>query len=420
MRTQLLPKVFEFTESYRQYIVLSDPTKIELDSANNVVKLKADDAGHFPTDDDLYVMTRETTPGAWRKWYLLLVGVVHAHVGLTTVTSHQVRLSNGVNQYYWNGAAWVVAGPTNWNTEADVNAHIQAFAFRRFRVVVNLKTTNRNYTPVLYWVKAAWEGFVYFWEDIIFRSLVRTMKGIESISDYPIKLDASSSTIDLSANPLDSGYDITSIDSVFDHESDPDHMVDLFSSYNPGTKVITLAVPIPAGHTAWVRFVYKPAIVVVQGVDYKSVAKVPAVLIENIEEVGSTTLPWKDGVFDRASGEVVQFQEPYCTNLRFSIVVLTPGSVDSLRLNEDIVGYFDQHPLLRSTALDEEYRLQMASEFQESAEGNLTDLRRTRASAVIHNVLSYLKPALKGSDGLSPTRRIRLIGDLETDIPVSP
>lgn len=420
MRTQLLPKVFEFTESYRQFIVLSDPTKIELDSVNNVVALKADDTGRYPTDDDLYVVTRETTPGAWKKWYLLLVGVVHASVGLTTVTSHKVRLSNGVNQYYWNGAAWAVAGAGNWNTEAEVNAHIQAFAYRRFRVVVNLKTTDNRYTPALHWVKVAWEGVVYFWEDIIYRSLVRAMKNIDSISDYPVELAASSSTIDLAANPLDSSYDIASIDSVFDHEADPDHMVDLYAGYNPVTKVITLAVPIPAGHTAWVRFVYKPAVVVVQGVDYKSVAKVPAILIENIEEAGSTTLPWKDGVFDRASSEVVQFQEPYCTNLRFSIVVLTPGSVDSLRLNEDIVRYFDNNPLLKSTALDEEYRLQLASEFQESAEGNLTDLRRTRASGVIHNVLSYLKPALKGSDGLSPVRRIRLIGDLETDIPVSP
>jgi len=420
MRTQLLPKVFEFSESYRQYIVLSDPAKIELDSVNSVVKLKADDHDHYPTDDDIYVMTRETTPGAWKKWYLLLIGVTHVHVGLTTVTSHNVRLSNGVNQYYWSGAAWVVAGASDWNTEAEINAHIQTFAFRRFRVVVNLKTTNRDYTPTLYWVKVAWEGVVYFWEDIIYRSLVRTMKNIDSISDYPIKLVAASSTIDLTANPLDSGYDITSIDSVFDHNTDPDHMLDLFASYNPVTKVITLTGAIPAGHVAWVRFVYKPAIVVVQGVDYKSVAKVPAVLIENIEEVGSTTLPWKDGVFDRASSEVVQFQEPYCTNLRFSIVVLTPGSVDSLRLNEDIVRYFDTNPLLTSAALDEQYRFQMASEFQEASEGNLTDLRRTRASALIHNVLSYLKPALKSSDGLSPTRRIRLIGDLETDIPVSP
>jgi len=421
MRTQLLPKVFTFAEEDRGWITLSDPTKIQLDSVLNVVSLVPDDSGRYPLDTGLYVMSKATAPGAWKSWYMLLVGVLHKYVAEAAVTSHRVRLHDGTNHKFWSGTAWVTAGATDWNTEADINAHIATFPSRTLRVVVNLSTTDRRYTPQLHWVKLAWNGVIYFWEDIIYRSLVRSMKAaIRSLADFPIDMPATASTINLNSFPLDSGFDITDVDSVFNNTLDPDHLNDLKVSYNPGTKVITLSGSIAAGNRAWVRFLYKPKVVVIQGQDYKNLAAVPTIVLEDFHEVGSRGLAFTDGVFDRATGRTVLFHPPYYTDLRFAIIGLSPTGVDALRMNEDVLSYFENNPMLVSQGLDEQYRVQILSEFEDTSDPSLSGVRTSKVTAEIKGVLSYLRPAETEASGMSPVRRIRLVGDLETDIPVTP
>lgn len=416
MRKQLLPKRFEFTEADRDDILLSDPTKIQIDSVNNCVSLVPSLDDEYPLDAELYVVTKRTSPDSWLKWKMILVGVYHVREGTTYKTSHRVRLHNGVTHYWWNGAAWAVAGVGNWNTEAQINANIATFPFKTFGVVVNLATTDKRFTPSLQWIVAAYEGRIYFWEDILYRSLVPAIRnGVRPIAEYPIKLTASSSTISLADNPMDTSFELDSIDSVFDHEADPNHYTDLFGSYNPATKVITLTSPVAANHTAWVRFVYSvPVILVTQNIDYQELAKLPSILIENVRELGSQTVVWKEHVFDRGTNTGFQFAAPYSTTIGFDIIAVAPGGVDSYRLQEELVSYFDANPFLTSKGLDDRYRLHLISEFTDTSEPEVAGTRTLRATAEIRDVLSFHKPAT----GLSPTRRIRLVGDVEADINV--
>lgn len=413
MKTRLLPKVFHFTESDRDFLEFSDPDKINIDSVNHWVSLVKQDDGKYPLDTELYVVSRETTPGAWWRWELMLIGAYHQHDGPTTVTAHRVRLHDGTDHRYWDGGSWAVAGAGDWNTEDEVNQNIKTFDSKTIRVVVNLQTTDTSYTPFLKWINMAWSGRIYFLEDIIYRSLVPFLRGVEPIVDYPVALDAGTATIDLNDYPSDTPYDIVSIDSVFDHDSDPDHRTDLFSSYNPTTKIITLLGAIPGGHTAWIRFIYAPPVIVIQSMDYAELAKVPAIVVENIRTTNIRQYIEHDGVFNKSIGEAIQFRPPLAMSLGFDILAVSPGNVNDLRLEEELEILLSSNELLTSAGMDEQYRLRMLDTFADasSAEGN--NLRSARATAELMDVLSFTKPA---RTGVTPASRIRLIGDIEADI----
>jgi hypothetical protein len=67
--------------------------------------------------------------------------------------------------------------------------------------------------------------------------------------------------------------------------------------------------------------------------------------------------------------------------------------------------------------MDEQYRLHLDSEFTDTSSPQFSGLRTGRATAVVYEILSYLKSAKTGPE-VTPTKRIRLQGSVETDINV--
>jgi len=396
MRTRKMIKLFEFTSDRRPRMTLGP--SVRLSEEEHCLELVADINGEYPTDNDLYAKTWVTDPTSLRQWLLFQVDAVHAKVDGVAQSALGFRLGDGTNEHWWNGSAWVV-DTAHWNTEAEVSAHIASFPVisRKLQVIINLKTNNKAYTPKLYRAKVLWDSTIEFQEDLIFRSLIPLMRsGIRPVADYPIKLTSATSTLDLGvAYKLETPYNIAAIDAVFNHTDDPNHWVDIYSSWNPANKTITLTGPVDAGKTVWVRFQYEPEVAVTTSQSYTEIKKVPCILLQDFV-LNGTERGYQDSVIDPTSGVGVTLPPPIQGNFDFTAILVTDKATDQARMSDEFKRFFLNNPLLKSTGLDEEFRLWMVGEYESSNAPNVADLNTGRIRFTIAGAVFYLRDSKAG------------------------
>ena len=366
MRTKKLIKSFRFEEDNRSRVTLG--TNVRLNPDQHWLQLKEDSSGQYPTTADLYAKTWLTNPESVKQWLNFQVDVVNFEVDGAVVTLVGFKLNDGTNDRYWDGGAWSVAGASNWNTEAQIANNISTFpaTSKELQVIVNLKTANSDYTPIVREVKVLWASDVEFQEDIVYRSLVRLLRQeIRPIADYPFEVATSSSVLDLKDDyPLATPYNVVGIDAVFNDTDDPNHETDLFSSFNQGTLEVTLSSPIAAGKLVWVRFIYEPEVSVSTGREYEELEKVPQLVLDNIEMVDTTEMPCFDHVLNKDSGEGTKVHAPIRGDLQVDMDVITDKQTDQMRTAGEVARFFGNNPTLFSTGLDEEYRLWLIDEYR--------------------------------------------------------
>lgn len=412
MRTKKLIKMFRFEEKRRADLTIGVDTR--LNPEQHWLQLKEGSKGQYPLDADLQVKTWVTNPDAVTAWAGFQVDLSNFQDDAgSIVTSVGYKLGDGTEEYFWNGGAWVVAGASDWNTEAEVAANISAFPAteRKLQVILNLTTTDANVTPRVRAVRVLYESRIEFQEDIIYRSMVRSFRNeLRPISDYPIVLLADSSTVDLkNTYPLQTPYNVVGIDSVFNETDDPDWRVDLFSSYNSATKVVTLTGSVDAGKQLRIRFTYEPEVAVRTSRDYEELEKVPQVLLESIELVDAYEAPSDEWVLDKSTGQGFRVFAPLMGDLEINLVVITDKQTDQMRLADEVKRYFATHPTLRSTGLDEEYRLWLVDEYELLARSRDPDIYSGRMVFRIVDALFWSKDAAEAF----ATRRFRLIGGMD-------
>lgn len=410
MRIKKLIKCFEFSEPNRSRITLD--SDIRLVPEKHYVQLKADPtSGLFPTTADIKVATWTTNPNTVKQWLGFQADIVHPKDDLgNPLTSAGFRLTDGTDEYYWDGAAWTVS-TTSWSTEAEIANNIATFpvAAQTIGVLVNLVTTDGTVTPTLYRVKILWGSDIEFKEDLIFRSIVPELReNIRPISDFLIEKAASSTTIDLNTDfPLKTPYDVVEIDSVYDHDGDPNHLTDLFSSYDTGTKVITLTSSVAAGTKVWIKFIYRPDVVVLRKRTYSELAKVPAIVVSDVNEVDSAeSVLGGDAVINRSSGAGTRVFAPSQIDIEFQLRCLTDKSRDQTRLNDEIKRHFEQQPLLRSRGLDESYRLWLIDEYDHQGLIGQEEIEVSRIRFRIVKALFYTR----GSEDITAVERFVISG----------
>jgi hypothetical protein len=311
-------------------------------------------------------------------------------------------LSDGTDEFWWDGGAWVV-NTTNWNTEAEVANNITAFpiASQKLQVVIQLSTTRD--TPRVKALKVLYASDVSFQEDIIYRSLVRSLReNVRPISDYGIDPQSAApvTTLDLKNDfPLETPYNVVGIDSVYDYDADPDRLTDLLEggSYDTNTMVITLGTALPAGNRALVRFVWEPEVAVTTSQDYHEVAKLPSLVLADINLVNVTERGEDDGVVNRDSGAATKVGGPLQGDVEVVLFGLTDKGVDHHRLSDELKGYFRNHPLLNSQGVDEEFSLWLIDEYD--MQNPLTgsggpDLHTGRAQFRIRDVKFYVRDSV--------------------------
>ncbi|MGE0229455.1 MAG: hypothetical protein AB7U23_13210 [Dehalococcoidia bacterium] len=195
-----------------------------------------------------------------------------------TGTTVRVRLHDGDDAYYWTGAAWAVAGPGNWNTPADLEAHfstLDAAAFSRVTVEWELSSSDKRTTPSVYGATAAARlvfgahsgataadtGSDGWLDDLVIRVILPWL----ATSARPERTDESTTlaaeTSVLSFADLEgTSYLVAGVLSVCNLITDPQMRAPLAGTWDASARTFTLATPLPAGSKWVARLTYEPAV----------------------------------------------------------------------------------------------------------------------------------------------------------------
>jgi|GEM_PF-5157437 len=391
----------------RSGLVLSDSAKIRLDPEDHQVKLKLVDtlAGpRYSTDADISARSRTYEPQAMRS-----LNMVQVFATTPDDTSIGLRIFDGTDEMWWDGAMWSAAGAGEWNTEAEINANLATLdvTARKFAVVVNLATTNSKVTPAVELVKVMWEGPVDWIDDALLDSLVATFQDeLQFIVDAALPpLGSATSTIDLDdymKEGAGANLNIAGVDAVFDDTLDPDHLVDLLSSYDGGTREITLSSSIPIASQPYLRLLVAPEVAWDTHQDFEEVSKLPQIILRDTNAVRSSSYPlWgTSGIVRKDTGAAVEVPPPRRMTFEVTAELRTDRTRQQHRLQEAFMRLLEEGPaseagpFLRSRATDRRYRIWLIEEFTAvNPVENSSDLRINRVTFRVEDVAVQLSRA---------------------------
>lgn len=354
--------IFELVPSDRDACTFSDATKIRLPEEHpHGIALKKTSSGVYPTTNDIFVRGPLLQPKGVRQWV-----AVDAEFSLPTdalgaaVTSIQWKLNDGTDDLYWNGSAWVVAGLSNWMSLATLQANFATFpvAARKLRFVANLKATDAKFTPHLRQVRVAFKAELRSFSDlVIFRTLVPNLEsGTLPQTDLTLSWSGGA-TIDLDTLSQEEALAITNVDGAYNLTDDPELLTNLKSTYDTGTKLLTLTNSVASGKRVLLRVVYAPAVIVATHPDYNEVAGLPAIEIRDIQETFVGDSKGALAFLERGTGNAILLQEPRQTDYKMNLACMAAREVECSQLTEAVVRYLRENYRQTITALDQRVTL---------------------------------------------------------------
>lgn len=415
-------KLFTCEESDRNRVVLGTGTRIN--PATHRAQLGSYDSLVYSTDSDLYVKSWVANPEEVREWQGFEATIIHKKVDGVQVTGEGFRLSDGTNEYWWDGDSWEIS-TTDWNTEAEVAANIADFSAveRKIQVIVNLSTTDETQTPELVEVKVLFGALLDSeLEDLLIRSFVPAFRsGIRPVTRF-VLVAAETDQIDMKQFKLDGDYRVVDVDAVFNHTTDPTHDTDLYQSHTSRSEptdswvdgqvdVITLSSSVGVGNTLWLRLKYEPVVSIETSRDYYEIEHVPCLIFENIaykaQEIGG-----EYSVGDKVNYTAKVLRAPLQGALDVSLIGMSGKLVDHERLDAAVNKFFGENTVIRSTGLDEFYRLRLINEHEHRSSPNAADLRTWTKTIRIENFRTWHHPV---EDGYL-VNRFLLIGDMSATV----
>ena len=412
-----LIKVFCFDEPSRAGITLSDATKIRLNTEGypGHAQLNGgfEDVDPFPLDTDLTVRTRLTTPNGIKQW--LFIEILRDEPADTLM---QYRIDNGVRELYWDGAAWVTAGATDWNTELELQTNLLTFPFdnNSISILTNMVTTDDAVTPKLFAIKLlGWFEFEIY-EDLIKTLLMKMADEIRPITDAVSSVLTTTSSFSFTGDyKLQNTYNITDITRLYNKTDDLLEKDNIVDTYTPGALnqdgqtnspgVVTTTVPIDAGKIVKFKIQYVPEIADYTDEDFYEVANIPLIAFETVEEInrrdglktdshGSTSGFSGLVIKDLANLTAVQVLPPAQIDLRIGYAVFTDSNRDQKRLMERMERFFQENTLLYSFAFDEPYGMNAIQRLEYEAKGATGNLRKATGKFDIRGICMFEQPAL--------------------------
>jgi len=415
-------KLFTWEESDRSRVVLGPNTRLNPDT--NRAQLGSYDSAIYPTDADLYVKSWVANPGEVREWQGFEATILHKTANGVQVTGEGFRLSDGTNEYWWNGASWAI-DVANWNTEAEVAANISSFPVvaRKLQVVVNLSTTDETQTPELVEIKVLFGALLDSeLEDLLIRSLVPAIRaGVRPVMRFVLTATGTDQ-IDMKQFKLDGDYRVVDVDAVFNHSDDSSHEADLYLSHtvrsdptdswvNGQVDTITLSASVSVGNTLLLRLKYEPVVAIETSRDYYEIEHVPCVVFERISYVAREH-GGEHYVGNKASHTAKVLKSPLQGTLEMTIVGMSGKLVDHERLDAEVSRFFGSNRVIRSTALDESYRLRLISEHEHRSRPNAADLRTWTKIIQVENFRTWHRAV---EDGYLVTRFL-VTGDVSATV----
>jgi len=143
----------------------------------------------------------------------------------------QLSNDNGSTWLYWTGAAWDVAGASDWNTEEEIQDGVSSFSFvsgsvKQIKVRVRLSPDADGIsTPAVYGIAIHYE-LNYIPEEDVVRSLVAKLNTeVKVVTEAAVKIKGAKNNFVL---PL--GVEIVSVLGVWNITSDPGRLSNIYSS----------------------------------------------------------------------------------------------------------------------------------------------------------------------------------------------
>lgn len=388
-------KQLRFEEKVRSKLTFSDATKIRLNPLTNQLELKKDSLDKYPTDADLYMAGPLWNPEALTKWEGLHVDPLEENQPAGTTVG--LRLGDGTDQRYWGGASWDVASPGDWSTETEVAANITSFPLtgKQLQLIVNLRTTDNDVTPTVSGLCVLMEADFDYLASIIGDSLVPSLAASFGtlVIDFALVVDAGG--VNLSLLDLETPFNLVDVLEVYNHDTDPEHLTDIFSAFDSAGKQITVSSAFAVGETAWLKISVAPEIIVNwASQDYIEISKVPAVVIERIDANGNqvtATAVVRDKSASPPTATVMK--TPYKLQLNIALTLVGEKTRTLMALQDRALTHAIETPLLRWRALEEELTLTTASEGEFRPRPDLRDEHSSSYSLRLHDVYLWLKPS---------------------------
>ena len=379
-----------FDDNIRNDLVFSDSTKVRLNTENKVepgIMLKADSLGNYPTDDDLFIETPLIEPNAVKTW-LLFEPIFESEQGtldLPDGTSLGFKVKTSGDDYYWDGADWVVAGLSNWNTEAEIRINISTFPIvtignKKIGFIINLKTTDKKVTPKVSELKLLGQFDIEYFDDLVYDSLIRLLNtDFRSTSVVRFNTGSSSiSSINLATILENKGYNIFDVESVYNLTDDSLKLTNLHSSYALGTVkqdghtfeagTETFNASIPANKLVDIKFNYVPEISVKVNQDYFETPAYPHIVFTRIKTVDKTGFIMRatnsvtqDFIRDKENDSAVVHDSPSQNSYRFDFMLYT-AEIDQFTLTDAIRRFFAQTKKLITWGLANTHNLIIVDE----------------------------------------------------------
>jgi hypothetical protein len=371
MRVKKIIREIAFVEPIRDELTLGPGVRMDPDTERLQLKespLHPGDRDIYPTDLNLYAITPLFNPNSVKKWVGFDAYVVHAYdEDGAPITGFNYRLSDGIDQYWWDGSDWV-ANDIDWNTEEDVSSNIATWPAnaKKIQIVINPYTTDGKYTPVMEKIKLLYDSDIEFQEDLLARTIIPYLRdNLRPLSELLIEIEAAAPTdqIAFSDYSMETGYDLVGVDSVFDETNDPDHFENILDSYDAGTEVITLTRDVADGDAIWVNFLYRPLVAISTDSEYSEDARVPAVHITDVDVVNEIESFQSDYVRSKGGQTAIKIPSAVQRDLSVSLEVVTNKSKDLHRLGDEIRTFFKNNRMVTSMGMDEKYPTMILSDF---------------------------------------------------------
>ena len=327
---------------------LFQPVSIHLGLARRWrYRLSPDSTGRYPVSTTAIVTQAARGGYLVREW--AAIEPMYSQPA-DTLTECRIHDGDGTS-YYWNGAAWQVAGASDWTTPELVAANastIDAELLPKVGLEWRLSTQDAEATPYVYGGMAAaglWFGartgataeetLSDSWaDDLIHRVLVPWLRSLDPERTDEGVTSTYLSIRDYSGGPgQGSGWIVREATVAYDLTDDPEMQAPLSTSWNAATKELTFTPAVPAGHRYAVRLIGVPTVVFGGDRDL-FLAGIPQVVIESIGVV--TDGPGYQGddiVRDIASAEAFRIPAGRPRSYPMVLLLQSDGQVSALEIH---------------------------------------------------------------------------------------
>jgi hypothetical protein len=319
------------------------------------------------------------------------------------------RISDGVSDYWWNGAAWFIATlDTEWNTEIDISANIGEFPHvqKYIRFIARLTTNDRWETPILYGYRLLITASFDWFEDLIIRSLKHRL---DEDFAFPINfsgiVDTDTDRFNVKTDDAfkpEQDWNITNIEAVYDDDNDPNHETNILQSFDSGSGVVRLNNVVLNGTRLDSIYEITPDVVInFPSSDYTEVGKTPVIILDNFSIRGrqvhaSTSIALKDKDEGRKLEAPLWVDELTC-----NCTIYTGSTLDTARLFTQAYAFQikgttqrSNHKIgsiLKTEALDLEHTIKITPESRYSPKPDISDLKESVFTITITNFYAWLR-----------------------------